>query len=503
MAKISSTKSGNKSTDPVLDKKKSVVEFRFDKSNLLPIAFSVFIAILLFGLQIKNYPHPEMFSDSGSYLTSAVRKILGYRPIGYSWVISFYHSISSNLHFLPVGQFLIHLAASIFLTQTILHFMPFSNRIVKILFHLMVIASPCAIQITNAVMSDSSFLSLTYIWFGSLLWIAFSVNLRTQLFFLALHGIVLYIVYMVRFIAMIYPLLSCILFFMTLSKWRSIGLTVGLFLVILIAIQKNNSLLKNTFGPNYPKSSFAGWLLGNNASAILGHTRLAITNGVDKDVRFVNEVMMQYPDSVFSTGASIQTEFIWSNALAGKEVVRSVMQRDNISYFHAWYKSGSMVGKWARWIIFQKPLDYIRYFLWPAGQLVFKIYPIYEPPLFKLDDDVQKWYSYPIKSYNHTSNYNTNILTPIVKILGWIQWIAFGISLFLFVKYKHYKLKVIGDRIGMFCFIFILIYFGFHVLASPLNNYRYHIPTFTPMWIIILYMSDVYLKKFYYKDAVV
>ena len=70
----------------------SFLPYLMKKEQKIELYIFIFVYILLFFLLSFTYPYPALTADSGNYVVSAkTMTINGFRPMGYSWFITFFH----------------------------------------------------------------------------------------------------------------------------------------------------------------------------------------------------------------------------------------------------------------------------------------------------------------------------------------------------------------------------------------------------------------------------
>jgi len=158
-------------------KKSEFFIFLKEKQQKRELLLFVVVYVALFILIRFAYPYPDTFPDTGNYVLCAENmEIGGYRPIGYSWFLNFFHKISSSVHFVFVAQFLFNVIATLFLLFTIKFFFHPAKNYIYLIAAFLVILCPTALYLTNYLMSDSVFTSLTLIWTATAIWLMHRKN---------------------------------------------------------------------------------------------------------------------------------------------------------------------------------------------------------------------------------------------------------------------------------------------------------------------------------------
>ena len=117
------------------------------------------------------YPFPDFISDSYSYIsTNLFQMDVNLWPIGYSRFLSIIHEISYSDTFLTAIQYFLLEAAFSCLFFTILFLYRPARNTSNILFAFYFF-NPMCLYISNCVLSDALFASLTIVFISQFLWI--------------------------------------------------------------------------------------------------------------------------------------------------------------------------------------------------------------------------------------------------------------------------------------------------------------------------------------------
>jgi len=198
----------------------SFMKKKEQKNDLL---FIIIFYVLAFIILKYLYPYPDGISDSGGYVAAAISKVYdGYRPFGYSRFLILVHNYSSSISFLVFLQYFINVIASIFFIFSLKYFFTPKNNYV---FSGTLIVSLCSIltiYLTNSVLSDSLFSSLTILWVTFNMWFIRNQKVFIRAGLLFLIFVTLYFLVSLRYTGIIYFLIELFLILYLLLRQNKI-----------------------------------------------------------------------------------------------------------------------------------------------------------------------------------------------------------------------------------------------------------------------------------------
>ena len=472
------------------------LQFLKEREQLINLLF-IGGAFLIIGIAFYLlHPYPEFTADSGDYLLSAkTKRIGGYRPIGYSWFLSFFHGFSETTTGFYVGQYLLHALATTVFLMSIKYFFAPQKKWFFYGFCILVIASPSAIYMTNYIMSDTIFNTMTLFWITTGLWVNKSENKFINTSIIILHIICLYLAFNVRYTGIFYPLISA-LWFIWSAKNRMIGFALA-FLPLLVGITIYNSTKKTmaeTLGIN-TFSGFSGWALANNASAIIPYIDLKPEEIRDRENKFVHSIVVQFPDSVFDQKQIIRTAFMWDNKFPGKQVLYRVKQSSQLGYVQSWVKTGQMLGNYAKFLIKKYPGKFFKHFLWMNIKQIFVPFDYPRLRNYKPEKQQKEWFHLDFEEKPRTIHF-MGAIQPITNIGHYISWILFILTvLFVAIKFKWLNMNEEQKKILFFILAFSAGFLGLSVLSHPINNFRYLTPMHIPHMFLFFMVGNLVWKK--------
>lgn len=467
-----------------------VAFFRYilQKGQLIDLALFVAIYIVVYILLALYIPFPFTTYDSGSYILSAKKLVIGgYRPIGYSWFIHAVHMVSKSAAFLFSAQYFLHVLVTLGFMFTVKYFWNPVNRWVYYAFMLPIVLSPTTLFMTNYVMSDGLFNTLTLLWIVSGIWIACSRRLAVRVAVILLHLLALYLAFNTRYLALYYPIVSTV-WFVVAYKNKLAGAFIAL-LPILMAIgvytgtkrEMKRVYKVDTF------SGFGGWATANNAVSLLPYVELDVKDIEDKELAFIHEIVTQFPDSVFALDKIIATRFMWQKNFPGKTVLAHVRQKTGRGYLPAWIYTGTLMNDYGNMLIKKFPLQYMQRYIIPNTLQVLKTYPIEQPALYKPTTLEKEWFDLKVEEFKYESRFFES-LTPSRSVANYIRWALCFLALAVFIA----KWKRLGFNREQLLSVAMIIFFGLgfmgaSVMAHPINNFRYLVPLYA-LQVMLIYV---------------
>ncbi|NNK88986.1 MAG: hypothetical protein HKO89_00095 [Saprospiraceae bacterium] len=472
------------------------ISFLRQRTQFIELTILSSFYIIVYILTLKAYPYPDVTPDSGTYILSAKRMLIsGYRPFGYSWFLNYIHEISNGVNLLFFSQYLLNALASLFFLFTIKYFFPPVKGIVFILLALFLVLEPHTLYLTRMIMSDTLFTTMTILFLTSLFWINQNNKLLVNIVLLVFHLLVLYATFNIRYTALFYPAIS-IIYFVGVLKNKILGICIGFLAVFVVAFSYNKT--KNEMKEHYSVytfSGFGGWVLANNAVSVLPYIDLNPKEFTHGDLRFIHSKLITYPDSFYHKKHIINTSFIWLNDFPGKKVFYQLQKSNNMSYVQGWNYTGDRMKKYAKTLIKKYPIKYFRHFILVNMKQLFKYFEIPKQASYKPDDLQKEWFD--LKIENHIFKTQAFFaMNPLLKCIHFIRWILLFISILLLsLKFRTIKFNSSQKKILVALFTFLLLFLGFSVIASPVNNFRYLTPSYIYMLSLIYIITNQYLLK--------
>ncbi|MGM0650851.1 MAG: hypothetical protein ACQES1_10150 [Bacteroidota bacterium] len=442
------------------------------------------------------YPYPDITNDSSNYILCAkTMEIGGYRPVGYSWFINFFHNISESISFLFFGQYFIHVLCTLFFIFSLKYFIRPAKKMLFYIFALILILGPHSLYVTNLIMSESIFNSLTLLFITSALWFNSSKHAYVNALVIIFHLVVLYFAFNVRYVALFYPIISlaCFLLFIK-NKFLAVILSLLPVFVIINTIDKTKRDMKKHTGIE-TFSGFSGWALANNAVSIIPHIDLKPEEIKDKELRYIHEVVTSFPDSVYNDYNITKTYFMWDKEFPGKKAFLKIANDKGYQYVQGWVYAGTLYNEYGKMLIKKYPLEFFRHYILMNTGLLFKYWDIKNPKVYEPDKLQKQWFNLDIDKYEYECTFFSS-MNPVWEIIHYIRWLVLiGSIIWVIVKFKWFDFNLTQKRILGIFILFLLGYYAFSIIGHPINNYRYLIPTYAFVLAIPYIVLNQYLIR--------
>ena len=461
----------------------SFYRFCIAKEQRLEIIIVLGIALLSATMLIILYPFPDTMADSHGYIDAAAADTYQiYRPFGYSLFLQVLNNISTRISSVFIAQHIIHTLSILWFILSVGFFWRKTRG--YYLFVLFTAFTPVYWYLSNSIMSDSVFASISILWITCILWAAKgykTTNLyKIVIIFTAAQALFLFAMLHTRHIAMFYPILSIPLFICVFKKrsWLPILFTIAA--IFIFRAQTINNTAKLTDIKRF-SSGFEGWQLANNALHIVPHINTKPSRMPTRKLQDLHTLVMHYKDtiSIITKGNRITSAFMWNNRLPLKSYMFYNMQINKTPYLIEWMELGPVYSKYGSTLIKIHPFLFAKHYLipntWNALWVQPGIISEYEnhPPL----KQINAWFSDSIEQGDYQAKstiYETySKILPALSLVGWILLLALGIR----VLYKNIRIisNITSEPYTAFLFIFILSYITAIIWASPIEA-RYFMP---------------------------
>ncbi len=409
--------------------------------------------------------------------------------MGYSHYIQLIHLVSPSFTALYVFSFILNAFACICFIFSVKYLLNISNKVPFYLFIAFAILSPSLLFSSNYLMSDGLFCSLTMLWLTSGLWLV----KRRNWWLMVVHLALLIFIYSTRYVGLAYVPISMgiiLLSFLNSGKKNKLW-EYSLILLPIILITITHSNIKEKYKAVFKVdtiSPFGGWQLLNNVSTILPEIRemeaSKIKGGKEREL---HQILMQFPDSVYTEANMLTTNQMWSKMLPPKQYLFFQMQEMQMPYSLAWAKVGVTFERYAKQIIKMYPWRYFTHYIIPSTISTFNYYGIDDwKNTFKSEKFVEEYFHISPTQLEHKEG-----IFPAMNMLRYLThylfWAVGAICIFLFV----FSIKTLSkNRNKLFVLIailgFILAYIGANIIASPNTVWRYSVPFYVPALAFIM-----------------
>jgi hypothetical protein len=453
----------------------SFLKFMLEKENKYQLFIYLAAYIVLYIILISLYPYPAGISDSGSYVRAASTNLQDtYRPFGYSGFLIWVHALSHSIHFLVFVQFFINALCTLFLMFTIKYLFPVKKKIVYYLFAFMAVFSPLTLYLSNSVLSDSLFTSLTMLWIATGIWMIYCNEYRGKIISFIIHALLLYFLITVRFTGLVYVAVSLLFVFFSFDRkkiWQPASLIIILLLMVYTFYRNQKSKIfdlvrVNTF------SGFSGWQKASNAMNCVPYININPAKIRDRRVKEFTSFALQF-DTLLIMDSRPSAKYMWDNRLPLKAYCFYEAQRTNTPYIYQWnYLGANVYGKFGSYVMKKYPFAFARYYFLPNCRLIFYPKDDQVVKVFRTDwipEDLQRsWFGFNSGEKLHSKSRlfeKMFFMIPALRSLIWI--LLLGCMILVFLKRKEILWQPFQLKLFLLLLAFVLIYYAFSAYAGP------------------------------------
>ena len=472
-----------------------------EQKNELVVLASFYV--LAFIAMINIYEFPTGTADSTAYIQSAILgEFTFYRPYGYSYFLRLIHNFSSSLMGVVFVQSVLNAVATLlFLFVLKFFYQPKSKSIYYSIVFLIVI-SPSALYLTNTILADSIFTSLTILWVTCCIWFINSIDSKTKIILLGLKIIIIYLTVNIRHTGMIYfgIELMLLMLMLYLKQSRSVTLT-GMVVLILVGVQfyqKQLDIHEKTFGIR-TFSGFSGWQLASNALHVLPYIELDPKKINRKSFRDF-ALYAKSADTLFIRNDGRSGLYMWEKEWPLKQYLFYEMHVKKTPYLYSWIKLGSIeYPEFSKFIQSNYPVKYFLHFILPNAVTVF--YPQSGYLGFFLNNWLtdlgqKEWYRLPPDQILNAKYDLMKIISGVLVRYKFLIWIIFFPTIVMFLVSKEWKkLSLVQNISFLFIVTFILGYVAFHIYVAP-TEIRYVEPYHASLLAVVFIFLNTRLTKY-------
>ena len=423
----------------------SATKKRFSSNRFL--FFYILSIILEISVFKYFYPRVSFFvGDSYCYVDEAIKNpAVSIYPIGYPNFLGLVNLISSSDTFLFIIQYLLLQLSLLCLLLTVKFFYTINNRI-AIIATVFLFINPIFLYLSNTVSSDNLFFSLSCLWMTSLLLIINGITYERLLF----HGIILFILFTVRYNAIYYPLVSTIIIVICKANYKQkiIGILIYAIMIgsfVYFNMNKYYELCKiRQFSP------FSGWQMVNNA--LYSYRKVPNNEYKKVPLKFYNldRIIRNYFNSSRNIHPNTdigEFQYMWDPYGPLWEYALISLNGENQDVVYTWSKVSELYKEYGFWLMKNYPIEFSKYYLYPNVKKFWspptEFLSFYNSGLNDVPLYVQDWFKYRTPFISSKVN-NTNIQLGIVKansIMSTLINILFYNNL-PFIKKLKYRFKL-------------------------------------------------------------
>jgi 4-amino-4-deoxy-L-arabinose transferase-like glycosyltransferase len=459
-------------------------------SALLPLMTLTWIVFKYY------YPFADYFNDSYTYIGAAAdRYSISFRPIGYSIFLRFIHTLSVTDTFLVTVQYVLVQCACLCLFFFLVRHCDLA-RWARLMLAAFLVADPLVYYTSNIVSSDAVFLALTLFWLTLLL----QLLRRPTWGALVLQWILLGLIFYTRYVALFYPAVAALTFFVVKRdlRYKLTAIAGSIAVVTAGAFYTQRLTREQTGTPIF--SAFSGWQLANNAIQIYPWLP-ADTTGLppesDQLARYVSTWFDQQGAAIKKTAPGATTFYMWSPGSplhqyfdayrARRSSLRQRPDTAELGYFTAWNRVAPIFTAYGHFLIARHPVAFTRYYLWPSAKDFFlsplDVLAVYNEGKDEVDTVAQNWFHY------RSNKLKVRSATIQGKLLAPFPWfflglnVAFGVTGILLLVRRRPIRRQESDRSGRYPFFitclqlvtgYLLANAGFNIFAAS-SVFRYQV----------------------------
>lgn len=344
-------------------KKGSFGDFIFCEHRMLTWCIIAFLILHFIFLKIL-YPHTLVVGDGHHYIRVANNnlEISGW-PIGYPKFLT-------GLHWLVRGDWIVGTVQYVLMEGVVIYFY-FTIRYllrpgkwVSIFMLICLLVNPFILFISNYVLSDGLFATLTVLWFTLTLWYIY----KPGIIYAYMLVIVMILAYSIRYYAMFYPLIAFpIILFSKTRWWVKISSIALACLLLLVFRWYTENLFERAIGRR-EFSPLSGWRLAGNALIMYRHIQNRDADIAPPELQQLHQIVLHElavmpPPEVIPDKLLVNYFTFQPSSPLSKYV--GVFFGDYITTeeIHKWCSVGKIFGQYGAWLIKRHPAEYIQYYV--------------------------------------------------------------------------------------------------------------------------------------------
>jgi len=343
--------------------------FRENRENRQMLFWTAGLQILAWLIYKWCIPGTDHFQDSYSYVYAAIHGYtIFYRPMGYARFLALLHELSGSSDLVVTCQYFLMSWAALAFFFSVDYLLTFRNRWIKWLSCALTCLQPLLLVLANLLAGDGLFAALTILWITTLLW----VLLRPGWWALMLQALALYLAFQVRYNALYYPLISCLVFLMAV-RVSLLYRAAGILFTLLLTGSGYHSIRASTEDQTGADvfSGFSGWQMANNALYLSPFIDLKEESFEDPDLRELHGYVREFVDSIDPISrreaqeGKIGSAYLWDNHSPLKQYLFNYSRVNRQPYLQSWYQVATLYGDYGKALILDHPMAFYRHFLWP------------------------------------------------------------------------------------------------------------------------------------------
>ncbi|QJB39082.1 hypothetical protein HF324_14910 [Chitinophaga oryzae] len=471
--------------------------------NRIAVAVCFFICVIQIVVFKYYYPFASFINgDSFEYVQNAfLNARLDVHPVGYSKFLRLFSIFSTNDTSLVVFQYFFVQISIWFFLFSIFYFHEINVWIKYTLLGLLTV-NPIILYMANYISTDALFLALSVLWITSLLWFLHRPSWSLAI----IHAFLILLVFMIRYNALYYPIVSLVAFLGAKAKnnLRIVGVLVGAFLIGGFVLATSLKYKKLT--GVYQFSPFSGWQIANNGlyiyRGVLPEQRKELPEKfkeLDREVRMYLDTVRTLEGRFPEIMLDINAVYMWSPASPLRTFMgKSFKKKPAMDEFQRWSSIAPLYKEYGTTLIKTYPIAFFKRFLWP------NFVKFYSPPVeflgtygYNVDTIpaiTKDWFRYRDKRVtSRFSDVSVNALDYYPIICGTMSAVFIMMSISFFILKGREQERDLFKTWLLFAVLWVCN-MVFSVFASPIAL-RFQILSLIVSVVIVFVILDFMLKQ--------
>jgi len=449
----------------------------FDRKENRTFLFLALAASIIIFIVFKYfYPYPNFIhGDSFVYISMAYSNPkIGTYPIGYPMFLRLFSVFSTSDTALVAFQYFFLQAGIVFFLLTVFDLCG-SLKITKIIAFLFFLLTPVNIYLANYISSDSIFCALSLIWFAQII----TVIYRPTRLLIISNAIILVLLFMIRYNALFYPLITLTALFIgnEARRLKLIGMLLSLVLIGLFIRYTQNDYLRLSGHRQF--SPFSGWQLANNA--LYSYRYVDSSKRKTLPVRFhkLDKMVRNYFDSTRDVKKypwetlEASTVYMWDARSPLSLYADDLIRDDSVKgKLRRWAKAAPIMKEYGTELIKTYPSEFINHYLLPNSMKYYappvEFLEVYNNGVDSVNDIASTWFNYKSnKIFTRASEGAAGWLSYYSVAVGTMNVLLLA-NVISFLILKFYKRFEYINKLLILIFILWMTNFTFSVFASPI-----------------------------------
>ena len=445
----------------------------FNRALLWIAGFSILLQFIVFKYM---YPHAGFIDgDSYVYLESAYLNLnINTYPVGYSKFLRIFSTFTHSDVMLVLFQYLLLQSSALYFFFTLRYFYK-PGRLVSLLLFGCLAGNPVFLYMSNYISSDALFLSLSLLWFTTLLWILQRPTGRL----IAMHALLLLLAFTVRYNALFYPLIATLAFI--LSRQRVLVKVIGIaasFLVIAGFMYHTSNQYNRLTGIRQ-FSPFSGWQMANNALYAYRYVKDKKDKPLPDRFKELDGLVRSYFDSASDVTKhpeellKANTWYMWDPKSPLQQYMKNHFKADSTaSGLKKWATVGPLYADYGAYLIKQYPKEFAEYYLMPNA-LKYYVPPVEFLDTYNMGKDsvapiAEFWFGYKTRKVSTIFKDLKVSVLNFYPVTAAVFNILFVLGMIGFVALKGIKDYPVLSLALLLVTSLWLVNFGFSIFAASI-----------------------------------